>query len=186
MDQQTSRKQICRNKTANVYTEWLPLIEGLSNEEAGKIFKGILKYQNGEDIKIENPIWNFIEQKLNQYNEDYRNTSSARSEAGRLGGLAKASNAKQKVAKLSKSGIKENKIKENKILSEYPTLEEVTKYATSRGREDLAKDFFDYFKISNWIDSKGNKVKNWKQKFLTWEKHSEKPQGKNYSERGFS
>ena len=31
-----------------------------------------------------------------------------------------------------------------------------------------AKEFLDYFEAGNWIDSKGNKVKNWKQKILTW------------------
>jgi hypothetical protein len=28
--------------------------------------------------------------------------------------------------------------------------------------------FFDYFTEGNWIDSKGNPVRNWKQKLLTW------------------
>ena len=49
-----------------------------------------------------------------------------------------------------------------------PTLEEVTEYAKSRGREDLAKKFLEYYTAGNWVDGKGNKVRNWKQKFLTW------------------
>ena len=28
--------------------------------------------------------------------------------------------------------------------------------------------FYNYFTEGNWVDSKGNKVKNWKQKLLTW------------------
>lgn len=31
-----------------------------------------------------------------------------------------------------------------------------------------AKTFFNYFDTGNWIDSNGNKVKNWKQKLITW------------------
>lgn len=50
-----------------------------------------------------------------------------------------------------------------------PTLEEVTAYAESRGHPELAKKFFEYFTVGNWIDAKGNPVRNWKQKFLTWE-----------------
>lgn len=50
-----------------------------------------------------------------------------------------------------------------------PTYEEVLSYACDRGFPDLAQRFFDYFTAGDWIDSKGNKVKNWKQKFLTWE-----------------
>ena len=49
-----------------------------------------------------------------------------------------------------------------------PTYEEVLSYAKEKGREDIAKEFFDYFTTGDWIDSKGNKVRNWKQKFITW------------------
>ena len=52
-----------------------------------------------------------------------------------------------------------------------PTLEEVQAYAKERGREDLAKKFFDYFEAGNWHDSEGKPVKAWKQKFITWEAH---------------
>ena len=53
-----------------------------------------------------------------------------------------------------------------------PTYEEVLEYAKSRNREDLARKFFDYFTEGNWVDSKGNKLKNWKQKFITCEQHN--------------
>ena len=33
----------------------------------------------------------------------------------------------------------------------------------------MQKKFFNYFDVGNWIDSNGNKVKNWKQKLITWE-----------------
>ncbi len=62
---------------------------------------------------------------------------------------------------------KKEKVKKEKFIP--PTLEEVKKYAESRGRIDLADKFYDYFNAGEWIDSKGNKVKNWKQKFITWE-----------------
>ena len=65
-----------------------------------------------------------------------------------------------------------------------PTYEEVLEYAKSRGREDLARKFFDYFDTGDWIDSKGNKVRNWKQKFITWESNNEK--GANNGEFGRS
>ena len=65
-----------------------------------------------------------------------------------------------------------------------PTYEEVLEYAKSRGREDLARKFFDYFDTGEWIDSRGNKVQNWKQKFITWESNNEK--GANNGEFGRS
>lgn len=66
-----------------------------------------------------------------------------------------------------------------------PTFEEVLEYAKSRGREDLAQKFFDYFEAGDWIDSKGNKVRNWKQKFITWEsKNTYNEKGANNEEYG--
>ena len=50
-----------------------------------------------------------------------------------------------------------------------PTLEEVSAYAKERGVPNLAQKFFDYFSAGNWVDGKGDPVRNWKQKFLTWE-----------------
>ena len=62
---------------------------------------------------------------------------------------------------------KDKKGKKRKVFVP-PTFEEVFEYAKEKGREDIAKEFFDYFTVGEWVDSKGNKVKNWKQKFLTW------------------
>lgn len=53
-----------------------------------------------------------------------------------------------------------------------PSLDAVREYAKSRSAESLAVGFHEYFTAGNWVDSRGNKVRNWKQKFLTWEKYS--------------
>lgn len=50
-----------------------------------------------------------------------------------------------------------------------PSYEEVLEFAKQRNKVEIAKKFFDYFDVGKWIDAKGNKVKNWKQKFITWE-----------------
>lgn len=65
--------------------------------------------------------------------------------------------------------------KERKIFDP-PTLEEVTEYCKQRNNNVDPKVFYDYFSVSNWVDSKGNKVKNWKQKVITWEKNNIKTQ----------
>lgn len=53
-----------------------------------------------------------------------------------------------------------------------PTLEEVQEYCRERNNNVNAKQFFDYYEVNDWVDNKENKVKNWKQKLITWEKHS--------------
>ena len=75
-----------------------------------------------------------------------------------------------------------NKVLNNKVLNnkkeiykEKPTLEEIKDYCLNvRHNKVDYKKFYDYFTEGNWIDSKGNKVKNWKQKIITWEKTNKK------------
>lgn len=55
-----------------------------------------------------------------------------------------------------------------------PTLDEVKAYCEEKGLTIEPKAFLDYFTESGWIDSKGNKVRNWKQKLLTWQKYEPK------------
>lgn len=53
-----------------------------------------------------------------------------------------------------------------------PTLEEIEKYCRERKNNVDPNQFYDYFTTGEWFDSKGQKVKNWKQKIITWEKHN--------------
>ena len=59
-----------------------------------------------------------------------------------------------------------------------PTLEEVKAYVAERNSTVNAEQFFEYYTAGGWKDGKGNPVRNWKQKLLTWEKH-EQPKGRN-------
>lgn len=62
-----------------------------------------------------------------------------------------------------------------------PTLEEVEEYCKERNSSVDPKQFFEYFEAGGWKDSKGNSVKNWKQKLLTWEKFDTPHNAKNTS-----
>lgn len=170
-----------RNKTANIYTEWLPLIESLQDDVAGKVFKCILKYQNGEDIESQNPIWLFIKSKLDEFNDKYADIAERRRNAGSKGGIAKASKCQQKLANDSKSkqnlasvAIKENKIKQNKIKKygelgnvnlteeEYEGLkanhsnldnaiEVLDTWLGTSGSKNKGKNHYAYFKSNSWV-----------------------------------
>jgi hypothetical protein len=60
--------------------------------------------------------------------------------------------------KKNKNKIKEEEEKEINI-------DDIKIYFLENGySENSAKKFYDYYSIANWKDSKGNKVKNWKQK----------------------
>ena len=51
-----------------------------------------------------------------------------------------------------------------------PTLDEVREYVRQRGSRVDPVQFFEYFSEGNWVDAKGQPVRNWKQTLLTWEK----------------
>jgi hypothetical protein len=73
------------------------------------------------------------------------------------------------------SKVKESKRKESKFIA--PTLKEVETYFKENGYTN-AKKAFDYYEAANWHDSKGNPVKNWKQKMQgVWFKDENKSKG---------
>lgn len=80
------------------------------------------------------------------------------------------------ISKVNK--IKVNISKEEKKQFVPPALHEVIEYFVSNGYpESLAKKAFDYYSVAAWKDSKGNQVKNWKQKFISqWFKEENKVQ----------
>lgn len=74
---------------------------------------------------------------------------------------------KQKHKQNNKESIKKNS---EKFIA--PSLDEIKKYVSDKQLNVDADKFYNYFTEGNWIDSKGNKVKNWKQKILTWSGYS--------------
>ena len=65
-----------------------------------------------------------------------------------------------------------------------PTLEEIQEYINEKQLDVDAQRFFDYFEATNWVDSKGNRVKSWKGKLLTWSSYGNKNnQGKSPPQR---
>jgi hypothetical protein len=59
------------------------------------------------------------------------------------------------------SKVNKNKVNKNKL----NILEDIKSYFLENGYSEIsAKKFFDYYSVANWKDSKGNEVKNWKQK----------------------
>ena len=56
-----------------------------------------------------------------------------------------------------------------------PTATEVYLYCRERGNSVDANAFWEYYDAGGWKDTKGNPVRNWKQKVITWEKYDTKP-----------
>lgn len=91
--------------------------------------------------------------------------------------LAKSSKEEKKREEEEKRRKELEKRKEEKKFTP-PQLFDVIDYFTEKGFPiELAKRAFEFYDTANWIDSKGNKVKNWKQKMLSvWLKPENKTQ----------
>jgi len=92
-------------KSFILYADIHSTVQHLTNEKAGELFKIILGYVNDEDPEINDLVLRIafepIKQQLKRDLRVWKNKKNIRAEAGRLGGLAKSSNAKQTVAKLA-------------------------------------------------------------------------------------
>ena len=69
---------------------------------------------------------------------------------------------------------KKNKERANKFAP--PTQSEVISYFLEKGyTQEAACKAFDYYDVADWTDSKGTKIKNWKQKMIAdWFKEENK------------
>lgn len=74
---------------------------------------------------------------------------------------------------LTKLGVYDKKVKPKFIP---PTLDEVKVYFKEKGYSEVsAEKAFNYYDVAEWKDSKGNQVKNWKQKMMgVWFKEENK------------
>lgn len=101
------------NKSFILHLDSLVILEKLSDEQAGKIFKSIYNYQKkGEieklDFALDLALTPFVNQFLRD-DEKYKITCERRKEAGAKGGkqkVANASKSKQKIANLADSDSK--------------------------------------------------------------------------------
>lgn len=72
-------------------------------------------------------------------------------------------NVEQTPTNVEQNPTKENKRKENKYI--YPTLNDVVLFFEENGYlRKTGEHAWNYYQDAGWKDSKGNKVKNWKQK----------------------
>lgn len=115
-----------QNKSFILHKDSLSVLNKLTDEQAGKLFKSIFLYQTEDILPNDNLISIIFEPFLNQFRRDaenYKNTCEARKIAGSKGGkqkVANASKSKQKVANLADSDSKNKNDSENKNKNDLP------------------------------------------------------------------
>jgi hypothetical protein len=126
-----------------LYADQKDLFDQLTNDKAGELIKHIFSYVNDESPESKDIIINLaftpIKQQLKRDLKKFESKKVARIEAGRLGGLAKASkasDAKQKLANLAVNGtvtvnVKDNVTVNDTVIDNKDSVEQVQPKAIS-------------------------------------------------------
>jgi len=172
-------------KSYITHLDSLDILDKLSDEQAGKLFKAIKFYQKTKktpdlDLMLDLVFTPFLNQFIRD-DENYEKTCEARRVAGGKGGkqkVANASKSKQNVANLadsdsksdSDSDSKNKKDSKNKNFTP-PTLEEVKNYCQERKNTVNPEKWISHYQSNGWKVGK-NQMKDWKAGVRTWEGNS--------------
>lgn len=177
-----------QNKTSVIFLkDWSILIQSLSSEKQ-LVFWGLFMQYNSDlecDDEIVKPIWNFIKaQLINMENKYQENIVNRNKTNGLKGGRPKTQDKPNNPMGLLETqitlnvneNVNENEKDNKKKIFVPPILSEVQNYFIDNGYSiESANKAFNYYASSNWVDSKGNRIKNWKQKMIgVWFKDENK------------
>jgi len=187
-------------KSFIIHKDSLDILDKLSDEQAGKLFKAIYFYQKTQkmpqlDFALDLVFTSFFNQ-FKRDDENYKITCEARKIAGSKGGkqkIANASNCLQKVANLADSkneSDSKNKsdqeyiINSNNILIEKnitkkekvknfvkPTIEELIDYCNQNVFNVDPNQFIDHYESVGWKVGK-NPMKDWQATARNWHRNS--------------
>lgn len=185
-------------KSFVLYCDLIHTVESLTDEEAGNLFKHLLRYVNdlspNSETRLTAIVFEPIKQQLKRDLEKWDKKIDKLTDSGRLGGLksAEARALKRKQIEANASNFKQiqpvndnvsvsvnvndNVIKGN--IFKIPLVDEIVRYCLERNNKVDANYFFDFYQSKNWMIGK-NKMKDWKACVRTWEKNSDKYSDKN-------
>ena len=185
------------------YKSWIPLFDGMTDEQAGALFKSLCNYQQGQDSRPADPLLGAIYDMITrQFAEDtakYEETCQKRSEAGKSGGRPRKANESkcfsekatetnsffEKAKKADKDKDKEKdkdlkeKEKKEKVASAprfvKPTVAQVSDYCRERANGINPESFVDFYESKGWRVG-SQPMKDWKACVRTWEqRHKSDP-----------
>lgn len=173
-----------------VYHDMLPALKNLGYAEVGRLIIAALEYdicdkQPADLIGKEAILWPMLMSQIDRNKAHYKkicetNRDNVTKRYDRIRSSTTVYDGIQENRREQKR-TEQKKTEQKRVGSAFapPTLEEVRAYVAEKGLSVDPQKFFDYFTVGHWIDSKGNPVKNWKQKLLTWNsKEPQKPAAK--------
>jgi hypothetical protein len=162
-------------KSFLLYCDLIHTVEQLTDEQAGDLFKHILRYVNDQEPQTDNvitriafePIKQSLKRDLQKY-EDIRkrNQDNARKrwDATASSGIPNDTKNADSVS-VSVSGSVTDK-KEIKGFVK-PTIEQLKEYMSEQGMNDIAENWLNHYEANGWMVGKV-KMKDWKASVRTW------------------
>lgn len=144
------------NVSKRTITDWIKALEDMTYITT-KV--GTKRYEDGTIKKIRRIYLNFIEDYQINHIEDSQHDHIEVSQQNHVEENFSYNNTS-------------NNNNTRKVIIKKPTLEEIKEYCKERNNDVNPQKFYDYYEANNWIDNKGNKVKSWKQKVITWEQNT--------------
>ena len=182
----------------HIYKDSYEIIEDLTDEEVGKLFRAIFKWQLGIEDDCDRITSMLLKPFVIQFkreNKSWLETCKRNAANGKKGGRPKnpenpvgsfGSDKTKPNPENPNKAIREDRIGEDKIRNEKrsifvpPTVEQVAAYAAEKKIHPFDAEYFvNFYEMKNWIVGKV-KMKNWKaavSNAKTWEAHSRQRNG---------
>jgi hypothetical protein len=152
-----------------MYRSFIEATNSLQDVDRLQIFDAIFSYaldaKESNLTGISHTVFTLIKPQLDANRKRFQNGSKDKKKS-KPEAKTKQKRSKREANKNVNDNVNDNKNKNNFTP---PTLQQIQDYCKERNNQIDPDKFFDYYSAGNWSDAKGNKIKNWKQKLITWE-----------------
>lgn len=164
-------------KSFLLYCDLIHTVEQLTDEQAGDLFKHILRYVNDQQPQTDNVITRIafepIKQSLKRDLQKYEDIRKRNQDNARKRWDATASdripNDTKNADSVSVSGSGSGSVTGKKEIKGFvkPTIEQLKEYMSEQGMNDIAENWLNHYEANGWMVGK-NKMKDWKASVRTW------------------
>ena len=177
-------------KYLKIFTDFLEVMDPLTDEEAGRLYRAMLAYaKDGSEPELsgnERFLWTVAKQHIDREAATYENMVNARREAGRKSGEVRREQKEQTGTTMSKTNQDKDKEKDNdkdkdkervcmsaagaasRPRTAPPSLEEIESYCRERGNQVNPRRFHAFYTANGWRIGKVP-MKDWKAAVRGWE-----------------
>jgi hypothetical protein len=157
-----------------LHLDSLSVLDELTNEQAGILFKAIRDYNLGKEPELDFAMRMAFLPFKNQFERDlekYQSICERNKNNGSLGGRPKKPNETEKTQVVFEKPKKADNKNDNKNKNKFiiPTFNDVLEYCMQNNLDVDGVKFINFYESKGWMVGK-NKMKDWKAAIRTWVK----------------